>query len=339
MTDPLGTIEKSFQSSLKGVTDLESLSRLRVSLLGKKGSLTQAMRLIREIPATQRPQYGEKVNLLRQELEEKLFQKQAELEMAAESKSVAKETIDITLPARVRERGSLHPLTLVERKMVEIFRALGFSVEDGPEIETDYYNFGALNFPEEHPARDMQDTLFVEGGSLLRTHTSPVQIRTMEKNGPPVRFVVPGRVYRHDSDTTHSPVFHQVEGLCVGENVTFAHLKGTLEAFCQMMFGPKTQTRFRPSFFPFTEPSAEVDVMGPKGWMEILGCGMVDPAVFKAVGKAWEERGEKNPYDPEKVSGFAFGMGVERIAMSLYGIRDIRLFYDSDVRFLRQFTR
>jgi phenylalanyl-tRNA synthetase alpha chain len=238
----------------------------------------------------------------------------------------------------------------VEERIVKIFRSLGFSVESGPEVETDYYNFEALNIPVDHPARDMQDTFFLEGGLLLRTHTSPVQIRTMEKTPPPIRMIVPGRAFRRDADVTHSPVFHQVEGLCVGEEITFGHLKGTLEAFVHMMFGADIATRFRPSFFPFTEPSAEVDmacgscrgkgcrVCKNTGWLEILGCGMVDPNVYSFVGNAWKARGEENPYDPEKISGFAFGMGIERIAMVRFGIDDIRLLYENDVRFLNQFV-
>ncbi len=337
MKDPLANIEKSFEAALREAQDLEALSKLRVSVLGKKGNLTLSLRSVGELPEKERPSFGQRVNELRAKFEESLAQKQRELETAAETRSVEQEKIDVTLPGRRAGMGSLHPLTAVERRITGIFRSLGFSVAEGPEIETDYYNFEALNFPQEHPARDMQDTFFLEDELLLRTHTSPVQIRTMEEREPPIRIVIPGRVYRHDSDITHSPVFHQVEGLAVGSNVTFAHLKGTLQAFVQLMFGEKVETRFRPSFFPFTEPSAELDAMGPHGWMEILGCGMVDPNVFEAVGKTWKGRGKENPYDPAKVSGYAFGMGIERIAMILYGIDNIRLFYENDVRFLRQF--
>lgn len=338
MKDPLASIEKSFQSALQTAQDLEALSTLRVSVLGKKGTLTSALKSIADLPPKERPTFGARVNELRSKLEETLTKKQKELESAAENEAVAKEVSDVTLPGQKATVGSLHPLTLVERRIVAIFRSLGFAVADGPDVETDYYNFESLNFPPEHPARDMQDTFFLENDLLLRTHTSPVQIRTMEQEKPPVHIVIPGRVYRHDSDTTHSPVFHQVEGLAVGTDITFSHLKGTLESFIHLMFGKKVETRFRPSFFPFTEPSAELDVMGPHGWMEILGCGMVDPNVFEAVGKVWEKRGEENPYDPARVSGFAFGMGIERIAMILYGIKDIRLFYENDIRFLGQFT-
>jgi phenylalanyl-tRNA synthetase alpha chain len=335
--DPLANIETSFRAALASAQDLDALNQLRVSVLGKKGTLTQSLRSVGELPAGERPAFGQRVNELRASLEAALADKQATLQAQQESRSVSGEKIDVTLPGHGVDFGSLHPLTLIERKIVAIFRSLGFSVAEGPEIETDYYNFEALNFPPEHPARDMQDTFFLEDGLLLRTHTSPVQIRTMEVQEPPVRIVIPGRVYRHDSDVTHSPVFHQVEGLAVGPDITFAHLKGTLEAFVHLMFGEKAQTRFRPSFFPFTEPSAELDVMGPHGWMEILGCGMVDPNVFSAVGNAWRTRGKENPYDPAKVSGYAFGMGIERVAMIVYGISDIRLFYENDLRFLKQF--
>lgn len=349
MSNPLAKLESSFESALAKAADLESLNELRVQTFGKKGSLTLALRSIGELSADERPTFGAKVNELRVKLEARLSEKIAALEAKSLSKSLSQETIDVTLPGRAPRFGTLHPLTIVERRVLDIFRSLGFSVEEGPDVETDYYNFEALNFPKEHPARDMQDTFFVEGGLLLRTHTSPVQIRTMEKKAPPVRIVIPGRVYRHDSDITHSPVFHQVEGLCVGPNVTFAHLKGVLQAFVHMMFGTEIGTRFRPSFFPFTEPSAEVDMMCGSckgkgcrvckgtGWVEILGCGMVDPNVYDFVGRSWTSRGETNPYDPEKVSGFAFGMGIERMAMVLYGVDDIRLFYENDLRFLEQF--
>jgi phenylalanyl-tRNA synthetase alpha chain len=337
VNDPLASLEASFRSALSESRDLQALADLRVSVLGKKGTLTAALRGVADLPPPERPAFGARVNELRGRLEEALSIRQMELEAEAVARSIENDRIDVTLPGNRPDFGTLHPLTHVERRIVAIFRSLGFSVAEGPDIETDYHNFEALNFPPEHPARDMQDTFFLGNDLLLRTHTSPVQIRTMEAVEPPLRIVIPGRVYRHDSDTTHSPVFHQVEGLAVGPDITFAHLKGTLEAFIRLMFGEGIQTRFRPSFFPFTEPSAELDVMGPRGWMEILGCGMVDPNVFEAVGKAWKEKGRENPYDPANVSGFAFGMGIERIAMILYGITDIRLFYENDVRFLRQF--
>ncbi|HEY5497051.1 MAG TPA: phenylalanine--tRNA ligase subunit alpha, partial [Syntrophales bacterium] len=249
-----------------------------------------------------------------------------------------KETIDVTLPGRAVGLGHLHPVTRVSQEICRIFARMGFNVVEGPEVETDYYNFEALNIPKDHPARDMQDTFYVEDNIVLRTHTSPVQIRTMEKMKPPVRILSPGRVYRPDSDVSHTPMFHQIEGLMVDRGVTFGDLKGTLTYFLRQIFGEDILLRFRPSFFPFTEPSAEVDikcvmcggkgcrVCGQSGWLEILGSGMVDPAVFENVG-----------YDPEEVTGFAFGLGVERIAMLKYGISDIRLFFENDWRFLEQF--
>jgi phenylalanyl-tRNA synthetase alpha chain len=349
LSDPLRKLEDSFHAALEKTRDLDSLSELKVRYFGKKGELTSALRSIGELPPPERPMHGEKINQLRVKLESILAERENQLQQVAETKALESGQIDVGLPGRKPQLGTIHPLTQIERKIVRIFQSLGFSVETGPEIETDYYNFEALNFPPEHPARDMQDTIFVEGGLVLRTHTSPVQIRTMERQEPPVHVIIPGRVYRHDNDLRRSPVFHQVEGLTVGPDITFSHLKGTLEAFIHMMFGPDIKARFRPSFFPFTEPSAEVDmqctlckgkgckVCKNSGWVEILGSGMVDPNVFEAVGKTWTSRGAGNPYDPEKISGFAFGLGIERIAMVLYGIDDIRLFYENDVRFLNQF--
>jgi phenylalanyl-tRNA synthetase alpha chain len=349
VNDRITALEKGFLAALEGARDPESLSELRVEYFGKKGKLTSLLRSVGELPAADRPAFGGEVNKARERLEALLVGKLDAASMAAEDRAVAGERIDVSWPGRRPRLGTLHPLTLIERKIVGVFKSLGFSVETGPDVETDYYNFEALNFPPEHPARDMQDTFFLAGNLLLRTHTSPVQIRTMERKAPPVQIVIPGRVYRHDSDVTHSPVFHQVEGLCIGPDVTFAHLKGTLEAFVRMMFGSGVGSRFRPSFFPFTEPSAELDmqccfckgkgcrICKNSGWIEILGCGMVDPNVLQFVGGAWAARGETNPYDPEKVSGFAWGMGVERVAMVLHGIDDIRLFYENDERFLRQF--
>lgn len=337
MKNSLPRIEKSFNEALSQAQDLGSLSKIRISILGKKGSLTQLLHSIGELPAKERPVFGEKVNQLRKKIEQSIAKRKEEFEIQSEDLAAKTETNDTGLPGRRRDLGNIHPLSEVEQKIISIFRTMGFSVEEGPEVETDYYNFESLNFPPEHPARDMQDTFFLEKDLVLRTHTSPGQIRTMEKIAPPLRILVPGRVYRHDSDITHSPVFHQVEGLCVGRDITFSHLKGTLETFVHMMFGKDTKTRFRPSFFPFTEPSAEVDVYGPRGWLEILGCGMVDPNVFEYVGRHWTQARKENPYDPERISGFAFGMGIERIAMVLYGISDIRLFYEHNVRFLEQF--
>ncbi len=338
MKDPLHTIKKDFLDAIEAAQDSSALQQVRVTFLGKKGSLTESLKAIGTLSAAERPAFGQRVNDLRKEFEELLDEKQGLFQILEVQAEVQKNVIDTTLPGYTNPRGSYHPLTLIEKQILQVFQSLGFSIEEGPDVESDYYNFEALNFPPNHPARDMQDTFFVNGNRVLRTHTSPVQIRTMEKVKPPIQIIVPGRVYRHDSDMTHSPVFHQIEGLCVGPNVTFSDLKGVLETFVKNIFGSKAKTRFRPSFFPFTEPSAEMDVMGPHGdWMEIMGCGMVDPNVFASVSQAWEKRGEKSPYIYPDVTGFAFGLGIERIAMIAYGIKDIRLFYENDSRFLRQF--
>jgi len=320
------------------VETLEQLQQLRVKYLGKKGEVTQLLRNMGSLPAEQRPVVGQMVNRLKSELEQLYDEKETELEKAVQQKRLQEETLDITLPGRKPRSGSLHPLTLVLNEIKQIFIAMGYQIVEGPEIETDYYNFEALNIPKDHPARDMQDTFYITEDFLLRSQTSPVQIHVMERQEPPVRIIAPGKVYRADSDLTHSPMFHQVEGLLVDRGITFADLKGTLETFAKAMFGPETKTRFRPSYFPFTEPSAEVDVSciicrgkgcrvcSNTGWLEILGSGMVDPRVLAKVG-----------YDVEEVSGFAFGMGIERIAMLKYGINDIRLFFTNDQRFLNQF--
>ncbi|HHT36935.1 MAG TPA: phenylalanine--tRNA ligase subunit alpha [Firmicutes bacterium] len=317
---------------------LEALQQLRVKYLGKKGEVTQLLRTMGQLPAEERPKMGQMVNQLKNELGSVLDQKQAELEAQIQQARLASEALDVTLPGRKPKAGSLHPLTLVLNEIKDIFISMGYKVVEGPEIETDYYNFEALNIPKDHPARDMQDTFYITGDFLLRSQTSPVQIRVMEKQDPPVRIIAPGKVYRSDADVTHSPMFHQVEGLLIDEGITFADLKGTLQTFAKTMFGPDTKTRFRPSYFPFTEPSAEVDVScimchgegcrvcSDTGWLEILGSGMVDPRVLEQVG-----------YDPDKYTGFAFGMGIERIAMLKYGINDIRLFFNNDQRFLDQF--
>ncbi|MBI3593203.1 MAG: phenylalanine--tRNA ligase subunit alpha, partial [Nitrospirae bacterium] len=282
--------------------------------------------------------FGKKINDVKQFIETELDLKESGLREEELKRQLAAESIDITLPGKYVPFGREHPINKTLSEVVDIFVKMGFSVEEGPEVELDYYNFEALNFPKDHPARDMQDTFFVSDDIVLRTHTSPVQVRGMEKRRPPVRFIAPGKVYRCDADITHTPMFHQVEGLMVDKGITFSNLKGILEAFLHQMFGPDTPVRFRPSFFPFTEPSAEVDigcilcngagcrVCKGSGWLEILGAGMVNPAVFEHVG-----------YDPEEFSGFAFGMGIERIAMLKYSIDDIRLFFENDIRFLRQF--
>jgi phenylalanyl-tRNA synthetase alpha chain len=317
---------------------LEQLEQERVAILGRKSRLTQLMREFASLPAKDRPEAGRVANEAKQALTEALEQRRLQLEAGARSRQIAAEQIDITLPGRAHPLGGRHPLSQTLREIEDIFISMGFSVALGPEIENDFNNFAALNFPEEHPARDMQDTFYLAGGWLLRTHTSPVQIRTMLATPPPLAIIAPGRVYRADADVTHSPQFHQVEGLLVDRRITLGDLKGVLQAFAHRMFGEQYRVRFRPSFFPFTEPSAEVDigcvicggsgcrVCGGSGWLEILGAGMVHPAVFENVG-----------YDSEKWTGFAFGMGVERIAMLKYGIGDIRLFFENDMRFLSQF--
>jgi len=314
----------------------EALEVLRVQYLGRKGALTQILRSLGNLDPEARRRVGQQANQAKEALESALTQALAALKDAAR-RALAPE-IDVTLPGRRFPLGRLHPLTRIYQEICDIFLHLGFESVTGPEVELDWYNFEALNIPPDHPARDMQDTFYFNDQVLLRTHTSPMQIRTMERRPPPVRIIAPGKVYRRDSDITHSPMFHQVEGLLVDQGVTFADLKGVLTAFVHEMFSPEVGLRFRPSYFPFTEPSAEVDiecvicrgegcrVCKITGWLEILGAGMVHPAVFEAVG-----------YDPETYTGFAFGLGVERIAMLKYGIDDIRLFFDNDLRFLRQF--
>jgi phenylalanyl-tRNA synthetase alpha chain len=314
----------------------EELERLRVQYLGRKGELTNILRGLGKLDPEVRRSVGKEANRAKEELEGALEEALEALKRAA--RLGAAPAVDVTLPGRRPVRGRLHPLNRVMAEVCDIFLHLGFEAVEGPEVELDWYNFEALNLPPDHPARDMQDTFYFNDQVLLRTHTSPMQIRTMEQRQPPVRIIAPGKVYRRDSDITHSPMFHQVEGLLVDHGVTFADLKGVLTAFVHQMFGPEVGVRFRPSYFPFTEPSAEVDiecvmcgghgcrVCKATGWLEVLGSGMVHPAVFEAVG-----------YDPETYTGFAFGLGIERIAMLKYGIDDIRLFFDNDLRFLRQF--
>jgi len=321
----------------KSSADLE---QVRVKYLGRQGILTQFLRSLSSIPAAERPEVGREANLAKAEIETLLGERLAELKAAERRHALESQRVDLTLPGRRPSPGTLHPLTLVQDEIIEIFLGLGFAVAEGPEVESDFYNFEALNIPRDHPARDMQDTFYLSEDVLLRTHTSPMQIRIMKAMRPPLRYIFPGRVYRRDiADASHSPVFHQVEGLAVDRNISMGDLKGTLELFAREMFGPRTTTRFRPSFFPFTEPSAEVDVRcflcggegcrvcKQSGWLEILGSGMVHPQVLRNVG-----------YDPEEVTGWAFGMGVERIAMLKYGIDDIRLFFENDLRFLTQFA-
>ncbi|HWO40844.1 MAG TPA: phenylalanine--tRNA ligase subunit alpha [Candidatus Eisenbacteria bacterium] len=345
MNDSLEALKSSVLARLEHCASEPEVERVRIETLGRKGRLTLLLRGLKDLPPAERPGAGERLNRLRSQLEERIEERLREVRARARDRTIQKEWADITLPGNRWERGHFHPLTLVANEIIEIFRGMGFEVARGPDIEDDYHNFEALNMPQDHPARDMQDTFFVSHGRLLRTHTSPVQIRTMETRKPPLQIVVPGAVYRHDDDATHSPMFHQVEGFVVDRNVAFSDLKGVLTHFLRQMFSADTGVRFRPSFFPFTEPSAEIDirclicggaanferdqpcrVCKGTGWLEILGAGMIDPEVFRFVG-----------YDPAQVSGFAFGMGVERIAMLKYGIDDIRLFFQNDLRFLKQF--
>ncbi|WP_298439845.1 phenylalanine--tRNA ligase subunit alpha [Geobacter sp.] len=334
-------LDQLLQDALREIASAnseDSLQELRVKYLGKKGALTSLMKGLGSLSADERPLVGQMVNTVKSQLEEKLDETLTGVREAAKSERLQSERLDVTLPGRRGGRGTKHPVSLVIEEISEIFGSLGFQVAEGPEIELDFYNFEALNFPKDHPARDMQDTFFVDDNILLRTHTSPVQVRTMLKHAPPVRIISPGTVYRCDSDATHSPMFHQIEGLMVDKGVTFGDLKGVLTTFVNQYFGKGTGVRLRPSFFPFTEPSAEVDiacvmcrgtgcrVCKQSGWLEILGAGMIDPEVYRHVG-----------YDPESISGFAFGMGIERIAMLKYGIGDMRLLFENDVRFLSQF--
>jgi phenylalanyl-tRNA synthetase alpha chain len=314
------------ESAVNATMDLHALDLVRVQYLGKKGELTQGLKLLGKLPAEERPAAGNAINEAKQRLQAMISGHKVVLEEKQLEQQLAVEQIDITLPARGQRSGSLHPVTLTLREIERLFAQIGYEIVDGPEIEDNYHNFEALNIPEHHPARAMHDTFYLGEDSLLRTHTSNVQIRYMNERKPPFRIIAPGRVYRCDSDMTHTPMFHQVEGLMVDEDVSFTHLKGLLEDFVQHFFGEDVQTRFRPSYFPFTEPSAEVDIMGNNGWLEILGCGMVHPNVLENVG-----------IDSRQYSGFAFGMGVERLAMLKYGIDDLRMFFENDMRFLQQF--
>lgn len=338
MREQLERLRDEAVKAIAAVSSEEALQEIRVKFLGRKGALTALMKGLGALSPEERPIVGQLVNTVKEEVEASLDAALETTREAARNQRLQSERLDVTLPGRRPVNGTKHPISLVVEEVCDIFAGLGFSVAEGPEIEHDWYNFEALNFPPEHPARDMQDTFFVENNLLLRTHTSPVQIRTMLKQKPPVRIIAPGTVYRCDSDATHSPMFHQVEGLMVDKGITFGDLKGILTIFTNQLFGQKTGVRLRPSFFPFTEPSAEVDIAcvicGGKGcrvckntgWLEILGAGMVDPEVYRHVN-----------YDAEEVSGFAFGMGIERIAMLKYGISDMRLLFENDVRFLRQF--
>jgi len=338
LKEKLNQLKSDALTDLSKAQSLDELNELKIKFLGKKGQLTQILRGMTSIPPEERPVIGQMANEIKEYLENEFTQKTTQLKQVLREQKLVQEKIDITMPTNVI-LGKKHPLTVILDEIKEIFVGLGYEVVEGPEIELDYYNFEALNTPADHPARDVQDTFYITDKILLRTQTSPVQVRTMEKQKPPLKIIAPGRVYRSDAvDATHSPVFHQVEGLTVGTDITMGDLKGTLVTFAREMFGQDRKYRFRPHFFPFTEPSAELDisciacngkgcrVCSYTGWLEILGCGMVDPNVLENVG-----------YDIEKISGFAFGVGVERIAMLKYGITDMRLFYENDLRFIRQF--
>ena len=340
MQEELKKIKQKALAAMEETNSLEGLNEMKVKFLGKKGELTSILKEMGKLSAEERPVVGQLANEIRDDINKYLDEKSAYIKKQALNAKLALESIDVTLPGKALPEGTKHPLTLVMDDAKEIFTGLGFEVAEGPEVESDYYNFEALNLPKDHPARDMQDTYYINKDIVLRTQTSAVQVRAMEKkNGAlPVKMVCMGKVYRKDDDATHSPMFHQIEGLVVDEHITMADLKGILLEFIQEMFGEKVSLRLRPSYFPFTEPSVEVDIScvncGGKGcrvcsntgWLEILGAGMVHPNVLRAGG-----------YDPQKVTGFAFGMGVERIAMLKYGIDDLRLMFENDLRFLRQF--
>ncbi|MCZ6527321.1 MAG: phenylalanine--tRNA ligase subunit alpha [Thermodesulfobacteriota bacterium] len=339
MQEKLEDLKNQAQTELEQVSDEVSLQNLKAKFVGRKGVITEITKSMKDVSSEDRPKMGMLINEVKTYIEALFDEKSNHIKEEKKKRAIAEEKIDATLPGRNVSLGARHPVSQVMEEIVTIFERMGFEVAEGPEVETDYYNFEALNIPKDHPARDMQDTFYISDDVVLRTHTSPVQIRVMEKEEPPIKIIAPGRVYRCDSDVSHTPMFHQIEGLLVDKNVTFGDLKGVLTEFLRLVFGEGLGVRFRPSFFPFTEPSAEVDiecvicggqgcrVCKDSGWLEILGCGMVDPEVFKSVN-----------YDPEVYSGFAFGMGIERITMLKFGINDIRLFFENDVRFLRQFV-
>ena len=340
MKERLKKLEAEVLDALKGAKNIDSVETLKTKYLGRKGPVSALLKDLGKLPGDMRREAGQAINQVKVKLEEKLDAVLMELKAANRAESLKSDVIDVTLPGRKSSLGALHPVTSTLDDIESIFLKMGFEIAEGPEVESDYYNFESLNIPKDHPAREMQDTFYISDDVVLRTHTSPVQIRIMENSKPPLKIIAPGTVYRRDSDITHTPMFHQIEGFMVDENITFADLKGTLTHFLTHLFGAKTQVRFRPSFFPFTEPSAEVDiecvickgsgsecrVCKGTGWLEILGCGMIHPAVFKGVN-----------CDSEKYTGFAFGMGIERITMLRYGIGDLRMFFENDIRFLSQF--
>jgi phenylalanyl-tRNA synthetase alpha chain len=334
----LEQITKQAEGDIAAATELAALEALRVEYLGKKGQLTGLLKGLGALSAEERPAAGAKINEVKQRLTALINERKQGLEAEVLNQKLAQETIDVTLPGRGEAMGGLHPVTRTMERIQEFFTSVGYSVEVGPEVEDDYHNFEALNIPSHHPARAMHDTFYIDSNTVLRTHTSPVQVRTMENQEPPIRVICPGRVYRCDSDLTHTPMFHQVEGLVVDKNTSFADLKGVVDQFLKAFFEADLPVRFRPSYFPFTEPSAEVDIQctnckgegcrvcSHTGWLEVMGCGMVHPNVFASCN-----------VDAEQYSGFAFGMGVERLAMLRYGVNDLRLFFENDLRFLKQF--
>ncbi|MBU0686444.1 MAG: phenylalanine--tRNA ligase subunit alpha [Candidatus Margulisbacteria bacterium] len=338
MLEKIQQLTEEAVAAIEQAASSTDLDLLKAKYLGKKSEILAALKSLKDLSPEEKPKVGQLVNQAKIKITNSLSERRAVLQKASQKATISKEKIDVTLPARGPRLGKHHPITLVLEEVKKIFKEMGYVVAEGPDIESEYNNFEALNIPSFHPSRDMHDTFYLKSGDLLRTHTSPVQIRYMKKNKPPFAIIAPGRVYRRDADVTHSAVFHQVEGLLVDKKVTFADLKGTLSYFLHQFFGKNRRVRFRPSYFPFTEPSAEVDVecimcsgkgcrvCKESGWLEILGAGMVDPNVFKAVG-----------YDPEKYLGFAFGVGIERLAMLKYGIDDIRLFFENRINFLEQF--
>jgi len=338
VADEIEQLARKAQSAIQQAQDLKALDDLRVAYMGKKGEITQRMQALGKLPPDQRKEAGKHINIAKQAIQDAIEQRKTALVAAELDAKLAEEAIDVTLPGRGHNSGGLHPITRTLQRIEQLFTQMGFEIAEGPEVEDDYHNFEALNIPESHPARAMHDTFYFDEHTVLRTHTSPVQIRFMKNRNPPLRIIAPGRVYRCDSDLTHTPMFHQVEGLLVEQNVSFAQLKGILDEFLRHFFEADLAVRFRPSYFPFTEPSAEADIQcvqckgagcrlcGHTGWIEVLGCGMVHPNVFKHVG-----------IDSEKYTGLAFGVGVERLTLLRYGVNDLRLFFENDLRFLQQF--
>ncbi len=326
IVDKIQALQANALQEIAKVENLQQLDNLKVHYLGKKGSLTEILKELGGLAPDVRPLIGKEVNIAKQAIQDQIKERTDFFRKDEINKQLQSETIDITLPGRGMQSGNLHPITRTRQRLEKLFLSMGFEVVEGPEIENEYYNFEALNIPDDHPARAMHDTFYLENGMLLRTHTSPVQIRTMEQRKPPFRVITPGRVFRCDSDQTHTPMFHQLEGLVIGHNISFANLKGHIQDFLEAFFEKSVVLRFRASYFPFTEPSAEVDIKRGEGWLEVLGCGMVHPKVLASAG-----------IDTEEFSGFAFGMGIDRLAMLRYGVNDLRTFFDNDTRFLSQF--